>query len=114
MRWRQVSALGQRLPGVEEGRTYGSRALAVHGSVVARLLDDRRSIVVKVDPEQRTSLCARHPGAFVVTPEVRNYALVVVMLGAITPDELWPVLVDSWRRCVPPQVSAAYDGSQAL
>jgi len=109
MRWKEVSALGRRLPGVEEGRIYGARALAVHGSVVARLLADGRSIVVKMEPDQRTVLCAAHPETFAVTSDVRNLAMVVVRLSAIDPEGLWPILVGSWRRCVPPHAAAALD-----
>ena len=109
MRWKAVSALGRRLPEVAEGRTYGARALAVRGSLVARLLDDKKSIVVKVDPQRRTVLCESHPAAFTVTPEVQNYSLMVVRLRAVGPDELWPILVESWRMSGPPGLTAGHD-----
>ena len=109
MRWEDVSALGCRLPGVCEGRAFGAKALAVRGAIVARLLDDRKSIAVKVDLDRRQALCESNPTAFIVPPELQNYSMMAVRPAAISPDELWPVLLASWRRSAPPSLVAAED-----
>ncbi len=109
MRWKQVSALGRRLPEVAEGRAFGAKAIAVRGVIVARLRDDGKSIAVKVDLERRQALCASDPAAFTVPPELQNYSMMAVHLGAVDADKLWPVLVGSWRRSAPPGLVAAHD-----
>jgi hypothetical protein len=109
MRWNTVCRLARDLPEVEEGRTFGARALRVRGSIVARLRDDKGSILLKVDPAARASLCAARPETFAVTPDSEQYAMVAVQLAAIEPAELRGLLVDSWRRSAPPSLVATYD-----
>ena len=109
MRWKEVSALGRLLPGVSEGRAFGAKAIAVRGAIVVRLLDDGKSIAVKVDLDHRRELCASDPAAFTVPPELQNYSMMAVRLPAMSPAELWPVLVGSWRRSAPASLVAAYD-----
>ena len=104
-----MSALGRRLPGVCEGRAFGAKALAVRGAIVARLLDDGKSIAVKVDLGDRGSLCHSNPTAFTVPPDLHHYSMMAVRLAAVGPEELWPVLVASWRLSAPPSLVAAHD-----
>ncbi len=109
MRWRTVCRLARELPEVQEGRTFGARALRVRGSILARLRDDKTSILLKVNPSTRAGLCAARPDTFAVTPDSEQYAMVVVRLANIEPEELCALLVESWRRSAPPSLVASYD-----
>ena len=108
MRWKGVCKLALQLPEVEEGTAYGVPALQVRGGLVARLLDDKKSILVKVDLRQRATLCATKPETFSITRETEPYAVMVVRLARLGPAELWPVLVESWRRSAPPDLASTF------
>lgn len=112
MRWRAVCRLARDLPEVQEGKTFGAPALRVRGSIIARLRDDKRSILLKVDPAARAGLCAARPDTFAVTADSENYAMVAIMLRDIGEAELHELLLASWRRSAPPSLVTAYD-SQA-
>jgi hypothetical protein len=109
MRWRAVCRLAEGLPEVQAGRTFGAKALRVRGSIVARLRDDKRSVLLKVDPAARAGLCAARPATFSVTPDSENYAMVAVSLANVEPAELRELLLGSWRRSAPASLVAEYD-----
>ena len=103
-----MCSLARELPEVETGTIYGSPAVCVRGSFIARLLDDKKSIVVKVDVHRRDALCARKPQTFLVTPEFRNYAMVVVNLSTVERGELFELLEGSWRMTAPSSLVARH------
>lgn len=45
--WQQVLDLALRLPGTEVSTAYGTPALRVRGKLMARLLEDEQTLVVK-------------------------------------------------------------------
>lgn len=110
MRWKDVARLGQRLPEVEEGTSFGVRALRVRGSLVAQAHDRGRAVLVKLDPSQRAERCAARPDLFWVPPEHRNLPWMAVRLSGVGADDLWPLLVESWRRSAPPSLVASWAG----
>jgi hypothetical protein len=114
MRWKAVCRLASELPEVQEGRTFGARALRVRGSIVARLRDDKESILLKVDPAARVELCAARPDTFAVTADSEQFAMVAVRLANVEVDEMRVLLRDSWRRSAPPSLVAAYDAGDGL
>lgn len=95
---------------MESGRTYGARVVCVRGAFIARLQDDKRHIVVKVPMDRRDALCAGKPQTFTVTPELRNYSMVVVDLSSVERHELVELLRQSWRLTAPPSLVAAHEG----
>ncbi|MGH9181186.1 MAG: hypothetical protein ACRDY5_05670, partial [Acidimicrobiales bacterium] len=106
-----VCELARRLPEVEDGRSYGVRVLRVRGSFLATLADDAKSMTVKAGPDQRATLCARRPGTFALASGDSGDPTMVVRLAAVEPAELWPVLVDSWRRSAPATLVAAHESA---
>jgi hypothetical protein len=115
MRWRAVCRLAQGLPEVQSGRTFDAPALRVRGSIVARLRDDKRSVLLKLDPAERAALCAARPETFAVTADCEQYAMVTVRLAGVEPEEMRRLLVGSWRRSAPQSLVAAYDsGGETL
>ena len=113
VRWSTVCKLARRLPEVEEGRIYGVPALRVRGSLVARLLDDGKSIALKVGLQERAALCTTRPETFEVPADQPHQSTVVVRLPAVDMDELWRLLVGSWRRSAPPSLVAQHDQGPA-
>jgi hypothetical protein len=113
VRWKTVCSLARDLPDVEEAKNYGVPALGVRGALVARQHEGRKAIVVKVGLDERAALCAARPETFSVTPELRNYSMMVVQLATVEPAELRRLLVNSWRMSAPPSLVAQYDAGSA-
>ena len=111
MRWRTVCRLAGQLPEVLHGTSYGTPVLAVRGSFMARLTDDRRSVLVKAEDDERLSLCASNPRTFSPGGPTWNGTTVAVRLAAVEPQEMWDVLVSAWRRSAPPSLVAEVDPS---
>lgn len=110
MRWRDVGKLGRRLPEVEEGTWFGVPALRVRGSILAHAHDRKRAVVVKVGPGEPETLCRSRPDAFSLPADRQQHPVVAIRLAAVGPDELWPFLVESWRRSAPPSLAATWKG----
>lgn len=94
---RTVSAL----PGVEEGTSYGTPAWRHKGKLLARLHQDGRSIVLKVDNETRDHLLQADPQTFFITDHYVGYPMVLAHLGRLSTADLRKLLlraIDSARR----------------
>jgi len=78
---------------------------------MARLSDDRRSILVKAGDEERAVLCATNPRTFSPGGAIWNGSTVSVRLASVDKDELWDVLLSAWRRSAPPSLISSVDPS---
>lgn len=87
VRWRAVCKLAGQLPEVLHGRSYDTPVLYVRGSFLARLSDDRRSILVKT----------------------ADGSTVAMRLATVDRQELWDALVAAWRQSAPPSLVAGVD-----
>lgn len=104
-----VRALARELPGVEEGRSYGTPALKVRGKLFVRLKEDGETIVLRMDAFERAVLLQLAPQTFFITEHYRDYPWVLVRLSAVAREQLWELLGDAWRRVAPKRLLAAYD-----
>src|SRR5579871_1397229 len=95
MSWKQVVALGTRLPGVELSTSYGTPALKHEGQLLMRLLPDGELAPVRVDLDQRSALLDADPDVFSLTDHYRAHPWVLVRLGAVTPSRLEVLLRDA-------------------
>jgi hypothetical protein len=78
--------------------------------VFAAFSDDETIMGFGFPREEREALVASEPDKFLMPrPSDMRYRWVQVRLDAIDVDELWELLVDAWRMCVPKKVSDAYD-----
>ena len=93
--------LAEALPGVEEGTSYGTPSWKVRGKFFARLRDDDRVLVAKVDKGEKQLLMEAEPDVFFETPHYNGYGYVLVRLAAIDDDELAEVVEDAWRLAAP-------------
>jgi hypothetical protein len=104
-----VCELARRLPGVEEGTSYGTPALKVRGKLFVRLKEDGETIVLRTDAFEREHLLRMAPETFFITDHYRDYPWVLVRLSAITAAQLQELLEDAWRRVAPKRLIAAHD-----
>jgi hypothetical protein len=108
--WEDVAAIGTRLPGVEEGTSYGTPSLKVRDKFICRLRTNPDALVVRViDLEDRDALVRGNPDAFFITPHYQEYPYVLVRLEAVDPVELGELVEDAWRTQAPKRLQAEHD-----
>lgn len=108
-----VRRLALSLPGAVEKLSWGMptfRAGGPGGKIFASLDDDDRSMGVKCPKDDREELIAAEPGKFFLRPGHDDaYAWLRVRLAALDDeDELYAILVDSWRQAAPRRLLAAH------
>ncbi len=104
-----VCEIAHAFPGVEEGTSYGTRALRVHGKFMVRLREDGETLVVKISEAEREFRLMVNPESFFITDHYRNYPAVLVRLARIDPDDLSDVIEQSWRWLAPRRLVAEYE-----
>lgn len=92
-----LGRLARALPGAEEGTSYGTPAWRVAGRLFARARKDGKSLVLRMERDERDMLIAANPRVFHITEHYRNHPAVLVSLDAVTPGELGNLLERSWR-----------------
>lgn len=96
-----VRQIGLALPGVEQGTTYGSPALKVHGKMFACIAihrsAERDTLAVRINFNQRDELIAAEPETYYLTDHYVNYPVVLVRLSRVHPDALRDLLKAGWR-----------------
>lgn len=108
--WDDVVAIGTRLPGVEEGTSYGTPALRVRGKFLCRLRTDPDALVVRViDLADREALLLGQPDVFFITPHYDGYPAVLVRLETVGAETLAELVEDAWRLQAPKRLVAGYD-----
>jgi hypothetical protein len=106
-----VRRLAFALPGVEEGTSYGTPGLKVHGKFLTRLREDG-ALVVKVGTMlERDFLLESDPAVFYITDHYRDYPAVLVCLDRVRKSVLRELLTDAWRRVAPRRLVAQFDAS---
>lgn len=96
-----VRAIALALPGVEEGTSYGTPAFKVRKKLIARMLEDGESLVIRVDPDARDVLIQGKPETFYITDHYLKYPLMLVRLPAVRLEELRELLEQAWRISAP-------------
>lgn len=96
-----VRKMALTLPSVEEGTTYGSPALKVHGKLLACIAIHRSaepgSLAVRIGFEDRAALLAADPEVYYLTDHYVEYPVVLVRLSRIHPDAIRDLLGMAWR-----------------
>ena len=92
-----VRELALRLPGVQDGTSYGTPALKVGKALMVRLKEDGETIVLKTDFAQRDLLRRSAPETFFVTDHYRDHPWVLVRLASVGRLELTELLRDAWE-----------------
>ncbi len=97
------------LPETQEGTSYGTPALKVRGTLLARLREEGDVLVVKVDMDYRELLLETNPATYFITPHYVRYPAVLVRLALVDEEELRALLTDAWRIVAPKRLVAAFD-----
>jgi hypothetical protein len=83
---------------VEETTSYGTPAFKIRGGTgFTRLHQDGRSLVVKMDFEQREALMTHDPETYYITDHYLNYEWILVRLSRVHPDALRDLLRGACR-----------------
>ena len=104
--------LAFRLPGVEDGMSYGTPSLKVGGKFLLRLREDGETLAVKVDYPMREALMQAEPETFFITDHYRNYPAVLVRLASVDRKRLHEVLEHAWRFVAPAALRKAPAGKR--
>jgi hypothetical protein len=92
-----VRKIALSMTGVSEGTSYGTPAFKAGGKLVARLKEDRESLVVGTTFEEREEMIAAEPGTYYLTDHYLKYPWVLVHLSRVHPDALRDLLARALR-----------------
>ncbi len=96
-----------KLPGVEEGTSYGNHALKVGGkSFVA--VKDNETIVISISLDEKEALLSLAPEIYFQTPHYVGWQYLPVRIDVIGDAELTDRLIGAWRLRAPKKLSANY------
>jgi hypothetical protein len=108
--WEDVTVIGARFPGVEEGTSYGTPSLKVRGKFICRMRTNPDALVMRViDIGDREALLKGEPDVYFTTPHYDGYPAVLVRLEKIALEALAELIEDAWRVQAPKRVVAAHD-----
>ena len=98
--WATVEKIGLALPEVEAGRSWGSPALLIRGTMFACIPTNKSaekdSIVVRLDFAQRDELLAAEPDVYYLKEHYVNYPCILARLKKIHPDALHDLIGMAW------------------
>ena len=107
-----VLAMCASLPGIEEGTSYGTRAIKVKGKLLVRLKEDEETIVLKMSFVVRDLLLRAQPDVFFVTDHYRDWPMVLVRLQSAKRKQLAALVESAWREHAPAKLVRDYDAVQ--
>jgi hypothetical protein len=96
-----VREIAHSLPGVEDGTSYGTRALKVGGKLFARLHQNIDCLVLRADLLDREILMQSAPEVFFITDHYRNYPWILVRFAALEKRALPDLIERAWRLVAP-------------
>jgi hypothetical protein len=102
-----IRELALKLPGVEEGTSYGTAALRVKGKFLARLKEDGESVVFRVGFDERDLLMQTKPDVFYITDHYLGYPAVLMHLSTASKQEAADIIEMAWRLVAPKKLKAA-------
>jgi hypothetical protein len=105
--WSTLCKLASKLPGVEQGTSYGTPALHVRKKFLARLKEDGESVAIKIGFSDRDVLLELDPAAFYLTDHYRPYPAMLIRLRQVRLDLLEQLLEQAWRLQAPKSLLAA-------
>jgi hypothetical protein len=107
-----VREIAHTLPGVEDGTSYGTRALKVSGKLFARIHQNIHCLVLRADLLDREILLQSAPEVFFITEHYRNYPWILVRFGTVEKGALPDLIERAWRMVAPKTLVKKYDGER--
>jgi hypothetical protein len=108
----QVRTIALAFPGVEDGTSYGTRALKVRGKLLARVHQSIDCLVLRADFLDRQILMQSAPGIFFITDHYRDYPWVLMRFSAVGARDLPDVIERAWRLVAPKTLVQNYDAGR--
>jgi hypothetical protein len=102
-----IRELAFKHPGVEDGTSYGPRALRVKGKFLARLKEDGESCVFRVGFDERDLLMQTRPEVFYITDHYLGYPAVLMRMSAASAEEAADIVAMAWRMVAPKRLQNA-------
>ena len=110
---KDVRRLALTLPETVEKHSYGTPGFRVRDRLFARVRPEGNAVVVWTsDVAEKDALMAAEPKKFFSTPHYDGQPTFLVRLDAVSPDELWEILAESWRLRAPTRLSRQFDTSR--
>lgn len=110
----RVLEIAQKLPGVEESRSYGTPAIKVKGKLLARLRsEDEGGLAIRCDFVDRQMLMQADPDAFYLTPHYENYPMVLIDLTKVRWDAMPQIIEQAWRMVASVRLVQEWERSRA-
>jgi len=107
-----VRKIAHALPGVEDGTSYGTRALKVGGKLFARLHQSIDCLVLRAALLDREILMQSAPEVFFITDHYRNYPWILVRFAAVERRALPDLIERAWRLVAPKTLVKKYDAER--
>lgn len=102
-----VRRIALSFPETVEKQRWGHPTFDVAGRMFVTVPDDQTSFAVRCPRLEREELIAAEPGKFWVPPHEAGSNWVRARLAALEDaDELYDILIDSWKQVAPPELSA--------
>jgi hypothetical protein len=92
-----VRRLALALPGAVEGTSYGTPGYRVGKTLFARQHQDGKSLVVRVDKNDRAMRMRADPDTYFITDHYLNYPWILVRLESVDVADLRDLLEEAWR-----------------
>jgi len=96
-----IRELALKLPGVEDGTSYGTAALRVKGKFLARMKEDGKSVVFRVGFDERDLLLQTKPDVCYITDHYLGYPAVLMRLSAASKQEAADIIQLAWQLVAP-------------
>jgi hypothetical protein len=102
-----IRELALKHPGVEDGTSYGTRALRVKGKFLARLKEDGETVAFRIGFDERDLLMQTRPDVFYITDHYLGYPAVLMRMSAATAKEAADIVAMAWRMVAPKRLQNA-------
>ena len=96
-----VRKAAHRLPGVDDGTSYGTPALKVRGKLFVRLHQDGECFVLRTTILDRQIMMQANPDVFFLTDHYVGYPWVLVRLSTVRKGDLPALIEMAWRLVAP-------------
>ena len=93
----QVQAIAREFAEVEDSTSYGTPALKVRGTLLARLKEDGETLVLKTTLTDRERLLSGAPDIFFLTGHYLKYPWILVRLAQIDEPFLRELIGEAWQ-----------------
>lgn len=104
-----VREIALRLPGVEDGTSYGTPALKVGGKLIARVHQNMDCLVLRTDFMGREILMQSAPDTFFITDHYRDYPWILVRFAVIDKGALPDLIERAWRLVASKTLTKKYN-----